>query len=220
VFRLYSVLAIFVIGFGINIGLAPIAHAGSQSLVQALAQRCVGCHGEQGISTTPGIPHLANQNAGYMVKALKKYRSGERADVTLGAMNSIASALSDAEIAAIAAHFANYKGTPPQVETDLDSAEETRLVKNGYIKSKGNFCHSCHSLSLLNDQASFEAWPNLAGQQAEYLFNQMVAFRDDKRTSTVMNKVIRWYLSGEEDYKAIALYYSRQKISENPTLQK
>jgi cytochrome c553 len=60
---------------------------------------CAACHGENGIATSPGVPHLAGQERDYLAGALRQYRSGER---SAAAMRAAAGALSDADIAALA----------------------------------------------------------------------------------------------------------------------
>ena len=60
---------------------------------------CAACHGESGVATAPGIPHLAAQDRDYLASALRQYRSGER---TASAMRAAAGALSDADIDALA----------------------------------------------------------------------------------------------------------------------
>lgn len=64
---------------------------------------CAACHGESGVATTPGIPHLAAQDRDYLAAALRQYRSGER---SAAAMRAAAGALSDADIAELAAWYA------------------------------------------------------------------------------------------------------------------
>jgi cytochrome c553 len=41
---------------------------------------CAGCHGADGISTTPGVPHLAGQRPVYLYVELRVYQSGGRGD--------------------------------------------------------------------------------------------------------------------------------------------
>lgn len=67
------------------------------------AEVCMACHGDNGRSVAPGIPHLAGQDNDYLVKALQAYRGGqERQDPT---MVEMAKPLSDADIANIALFF-------------------------------------------------------------------------------------------------------------------
>ncbi len=70
---------------------------------QKRAAVCFSCHGPQGYSRTPGVPHLAGQERVYLEKALRAYREGTlRQDPTMTAM---AKTLNDADIINIAAFF-------------------------------------------------------------------------------------------------------------------
>ncbi len=67
------------------------------------AKGCIGCHGAGGNSAVPNYPKLAGQHAAYTAAQLKAYKSGKRNDPTMAAM---VAALSDADIANIAAYLA------------------------------------------------------------------------------------------------------------------
>lgn len=84
-----------------------VMSGGSQGGSFAAAQSCAACHGQNGISVSPGWPTLAGQYEDYLVHALTQYRDGVRENAVMGplAMN-----LSDADIAALAAWFASLEG--------------------------------------------------------------------------------------------------------------
>ena len=69
-------------------------------------QMCQGCHGVPGFRTAfpevYPVPRLAGQHPEYIVKALQEYKSGER---THPSMNGIAAALSDQDMADVAAYY-------------------------------------------------------------------------------------------------------------------
>jgi cytochrome c553 len=67
---------------------------------------CAGCHGANGISTSPEIPNLAGQKEAYLVKAIKDYKSGARKNPM---MNSMVGGLSETDIADLAAYFSSLK---------------------------------------------------------------------------------------------------------------
>ena len=71
--------------------------------------QCVACHGEQGISRGPGVPHLAGQDEAYLKKALGDYRSGVR---NVAPMASVANTLQPRDIDALAHWFASQPGFP------------------------------------------------------------------------------------------------------------
>lgn len=74
---------------------------------EEIAQTCIACHGEKGISQTGMYPHLAGQHAGYLAQALHDYQSGRRKNPIMGGM---AASLSDADIEAVAQYFAAQEG--------------------------------------------------------------------------------------------------------------
>lgn len=70
------------------------------------AAQCAACHGAAGISPMGIYPNLAGQKEQYLVKQIKAFRDGERKDPSMKAM---VSALSDADIANLAAYYAGIK---------------------------------------------------------------------------------------------------------------
>ena len=102
-----------------------------------LAEACAACHGQQGVSVEPTIPNLAAQKAAYIVDQLKAFRAGERPSEIMG---PIASALTDADMADLAAYFSDLPGAEPGATGEgiaaLDGGRvtfpvnfESRLVK-------------------------------------------------------------------------------------------
>ena len=76
--------------------------AGDAAAGKAKAATCAGCHGENGISVQDDWPNLAGQKSAYLEIALKAYRNGDRKSEL---MSSMATGLSDADIADLAAYF-------------------------------------------------------------------------------------------------------------------
>ena len=81
-------------------------HAADAAAGKAKSASCAGCHGADGNSMVPMYPKLAGQHATYLEKAIKDYKTGARNDATMKAM---VGALSDADIANLAAYFASQK---------------------------------------------------------------------------------------------------------------
>lgn len=65
---------------------------------------CSGCHGFNGIATTPETPNLAGESSIYIETQLKAFRTGKRAHQ---AMSEIASDLSNEEMRSVADWYAN-----------------------------------------------------------------------------------------------------------------
>src|SRR5689334_11449230 len=77
---------------------APAAGAG----VDAKAQTCAACHGQNGNSTNPMYPTLAGQNARHIYLQLKDFKEGRRKDPQ---MSPMAEPLSRDDMLALADHF-------------------------------------------------------------------------------------------------------------------
>ncbi len=86
--------------------IANQAIAGDAAAGKAKAATCAGCHGENGISVQDDWPNLAGQKAAYLEIALKAYRDGSRKS---DLMSGMATGLSDADIANLAAYFSGLK---------------------------------------------------------------------------------------------------------------
>lgn len=80
--------------------------AGDVKAGQTRAAACAVCHGPQGLSMQPNVPHLAGQPEIYLAEQLRAYRSGKRAHEVMGV---IAKPLTDAEIDNLAAWYASIK---------------------------------------------------------------------------------------------------------------
>jgi len=85
---------------------ASMANAGDAAAGKAKATTCIGCHGANGISLAPTYPNLAGQKEAYLLKQMKAFKSGSRKDPT---MNAMIAAVSEADMANIAAYFSSLK---------------------------------------------------------------------------------------------------------------
>ena len=97
-----AAVAFCAVAFAQAPGTTGNAELGSQKV-----QMCQGCHGIQGWRTAYPevyrVPKIAGQHQAYIVKALQAYKSGAR---THPSMRAIASSLSDADMANVAAYYA------------------------------------------------------------------------------------------------------------------
>ena len=98
--------AIWPIAFVLSVSASSAIAGGDDDAVQTKLGSCVACHGADGIGKAPQYPNLQGQKAAYLEKQLKAYKSGARKDPT---MNTMAKSLSDADMADMAAYFANVK---------------------------------------------------------------------------------------------------------------
>ena len=86
---------------------AAAAPAGDPLKGREKTRMCEGCHGIEGWRTAYPevyrVPKLGGQHEAYLAAALKEYKSGAR---THPSMRAIAGSLSDADIANLAAYYA------------------------------------------------------------------------------------------------------------------
>jgi len=99
--KLNGLIAIlFLLGLPLTSIAADVAAGKTKSM------SCAACHGSEGISFSPDIPNLAGQKAGYLVKAIKDYKTGARKNPM---MQSMVGGLSDDDMANLAAYYASLK---------------------------------------------------------------------------------------------------------------
>lgn len=174
---------------------ATLAHAGMEEGRQK-AEVCGACHGADGNSTIPTIPSLAGQPKQFIVSALFMFREGRRKN---DQMMPFVEKLKNADLNDLALFFSSQKMTAP---TRATAAENVALGKT--ITEKNN-CVACHTATLTGQQHI----PRLAGQQIDYLREQLKLFRastradfDGTMTSAVQGltssdiEILADYLSG------------------------
>lgn len=73
---------------------------------------CQSCHGLNGLPQMPEMPTIAGSDAGYLVRQLEAYRSGERQNEM---MSAVAPMLDEGKMADVAAYYASIQVTaaPP-----------------------------------------------------------------------------------------------------------
>jgi cytochrome c553 len=78
--------------------------------VEGAHAMCIGCHGIPGYKTaypsTYHVPKIAGQQPGYIINALKAYKSGERAHPS---MRGIAASLTDEDMKKLADYYGGSK---------------------------------------------------------------------------------------------------------------
>ncbi len=163
---------------------------------------CVGCHGIKGYHISfpevHQVPKINGQGAGYIRAALHAYKSGERKHPS---MRTLASSLSDQDIADLAAFYSG-SGTGATVPATAPegSAKVAELVAKGA-------CASCHGANL--SKPIDPAYPKIAGQHSDYLYVALRAYKTtDKpmigRSHPLMGGIAKQFSSA--DLKVLADY--------------
>jgi cytochrome c553 len=163
---------------------AIAAHA--QDEIEAKAQACAACHGQNGVPLDPKtVPIIWGQQESYLVKQLHDYRSGDRDNPI---MSPIAKDLAQGDLRKIAAYFA-AKTWPGRELAPAPASPPKGMAQ----------CQPCH-------QQNFEGGmpaPRLAGLSYEYLVASMRAFATEERTNNGdMPKFMHMLTDDERDAMA------------------
>lgn len=141
----------------------------------AYAPICVACHAEDGNSTTPVNPKLAQQHPEYLLKQLQEFKSGKRVDAVMAGM---VAALSDEDMRNISWWLASQKNEPGFAKDKDLVAMGERIYRGGIQDRNIAACASCHSPNGAGMPAQY---PRLSGQHADYTVKQLQDFRSGSR---------------------------------------
>jgi cytochrome c553 len=180
----------------------PARAAGDAAAGQARAVTCAACHGVDGNSLNPEWPSLAGQHESYVVKQLQAFKSGARQNVL---MSGQAMALSDQDMADIAAWFAGQKPAAKTADPALVDVGQ-RLYRGGNKEAGVPACIACHGPDGLGNLTA--AWPMVAGQQANYTAAQLAAYRSGERKTDGDTQIMRNVAARltDDEIKAVASY--------------
>jgi cytochrome c553 len=179
--------------------LAPLNLEGDVQRGADLAETCSGCHGIPGYRNAyPSfhVPKLGGQNADYLEIALQGYRRGTRGHDT---MHAQAAALSDQDIADLAAYLASSED---RQQAGISRAPGS-AVRAGQEKSA--ICAPCHGPAGI---APAPQWPNIAGQHASYLERSMAQYKSGEREDLVMAPMVAPL--DDETIAQLAAYFAAQ----------
>ncbi len=170
------------------------------------AMACVTCHGADGEGmAAAGFPRLAGLSSDYMRKQLADFASGARANPI---MQPIAAALSPDEADAVTTMLANEPGPRVKRISRAAAAEETGavLALRGAWERNIPECVACHGPSGVGVGKTF---PPLAGQSAQYLSSQLIAWQQGTRKNDpndLMGHIARSLTEGE--ITAVSEYFA------------
>jgi len=163
---------------------------------------CARCHGARGMSSTPGLPHIAGQRAAYLYVEMLAYRSGAR---TNEAMTAAVKFLSDDALVKVAAYYASLEPAQPvAVRAARGAPSKSDPVQAG--KAAAAACEGCHGGKGVT---SIPGMPNLVGLDPKYLVVAMKAYKSGDRKEDMMKSAVA--ALGDADMENVALYYALQK---------
>ncbi len=134
------------------------------------AEQCAACHGAQGTSAQPLVPHLGGQPAFYVTTQLFLFREGRRNDHPMAAaMTAMARPMTDADLRGFSEAVAALPKPEPRPAAEADAA---RLAR-GRALAERHHCLGCHGADL----AGGRQVPRIGGQREDYLQLALKGFR-------------------------------------------
>ncbi len=172
---------------------AALAKADPLQGAKSAAEACSGCHGDNGVSTTPGTPSLAGIDPKFFTKVLKEYKTGQRKN---DVMKPVADGLSDGEVQTLSMYYALLKPakSPSKAKGDANAG-----------KAAATSCAGCHGDNGVSGNPNT---PSLAGQDPEYLVDATKAYKDGTRAEESMKGVAG--ALNEATMHNLAAYYAAQ----------
>jgi len=161
---------------------------------KAAAEACSGCHGDNGVSKTPGSPSLVGLDPKYLAAAIGAYKTGQRKH---DLMKSLVAGLSDADAANVSLFYALQKPARAGTPAAGDAAAG---------KAAAAACAGCHGEAGV---AGDPATPSLAGQDAQYLATATQSYKDGTRKDETMKGMVA--ALNDAAIRNIAAFYAGQQ---------
>ncbi len=159
---------------------------------------CTACHGPGGNSPSDSMPSLAGMAPAYFKKQIAAYAAGKRPSAE---MEPFAKMVAHLGVDEAAAYFAAQKRERAGAPADAAAVERGRKA--------ADLCIVCHGKEGKGDVE--KGIPNLAGQPAGYLREQLALFKADRRNpGDVQIKATKTMLATMPDATLadLAAYYS------------
>jgi cytochrome c553 len=154
---------------------------------------CNACHGQSGFKS---MPKLGGQGAVYLVAALRAYKEDERVHAT---MRDVAHALSEKDIADLAAHYAAV----PIVVGDSIAPSDAVVGRSAIVER----CAACHG--ALGSQPSAPEVALIAGQNPGYLDQALREYKSGARLHPLMQELAREL--DDQQIAEVVAWFARQK---------
>ena len=175
--------------------LAAVAPAAAQDIEagRAKSQTCAACHGADGNSASGMFPNLAGQTWRYIYVQLKDYKDGRRSNPL---MSPMAASLSREDMINVANFYAAQPLKPSTFKADEGK------VKLGKAKADETLCTMCHLGGFLGQNEI----PRVAGQQYDYIVQQLKDFKARNRTNDAGNMTSVGQTLSETDIENLGHY--------------
>ena len=174
---------------------AAVSQAQDLQAGKVTAAVCSACHGDDGNAVIPGYPSLAGQTWRYIYMQLKDYKEGRRSHPI---MTPMASNLSRADMVNVANYFARFPLKPNGFVAD------EAKVKLGKAKADETLCTMCH----MGGFSGQNEIPRVAGQQYDYVVEQLRNFKARTRTNDAGNMTSVAQTLSDADIENLGHYIS------------
>jgi cytochrome c553 len=163
---------------------------------------CAHCHGQEGRSTDPVVPHLAGQHRAYIEVQLKAFRAQKRRDPEAQHMWGITAAWleDDRLVADIANYFSSQSPVPGKAGDPAIVALGKRLYEKPNPERSFPNCAGCHGANA----EGLSVFPRLAAQQTPYLVREMQMQRVGLRDASPTHAALRGLT--DDEIAALAAY--------------
>jgi cytochrome c553 len=165
-------------------------------------QACGECHGENGLPKDKKLPILWGQDAFYLEKQLRDYRSGQRENQI---MTSMAEGIAKEKIRGLALSLSQKPW--PIAHSNSNSTVDLNSSGNSVSQEEVQVCLSCHAQST-NGEMVYKGSPRILGQNAEYLLDQMLAWvNQDRNNSELMGQILQ--NKSKQQLQALSNYFAQ-----------
>ena len=160
---------------------------------------CAACHTNDGSRGIAANPIIQGQHPDYLVKQLTEFKAGKRDNPIMRAM---ATPLSEADMRNVAAFYASKQPKPGFAKNKDLVAVGEKIYRGGIRDRSVPACSGCHGPSGAGIPVQY---PRLAGQHADYVEAQLLAFRGGVRRNNPAMTAVAAKLNDRE-IKAVADY--------------
>ena len=140
---------------------------------------CAACHTADGSRGSPANPIIAGQHPEYLVKQLDEFKSGKRDNAV---MKGMAATLNEADVKNVAAFYAGQKPKSGFAVEQGSGRLGREALPRRHRDRQRPACAGCHGPTGVGMSSQY---PRIAGQHADYVAAQLIAFRGGARKNNV-----------------------------------
>lgn len=177
---------------------------------QAGVQPCRVCHGHDGSGGTQSglesavvAPRLAGQDGVYLLRQLRAFKHGERANDYNGIMQRMVNELAEEDFEAVSAYLATLDPSTVPPPPPAPSA--------GPMPEKAALCQTCHGIG---GESLAPTFPKIGGLSAAHIIKQVTDIREGRRTVDVMTPVV--FSLTDAELASIASYFAHSEMHRGP----